>query len=131
MRGVLEWPTLKCVKDVQKFLGLANYYRRFIEGFTSIARLLHDMVKKDKKWKWIERQEKTFKELKDQFTKEPVLAVLDLNKKLRVEVDASDYATGGVLSMEVENGRWKLVAFLSKSLNETKRNYEIHDKEIK
>ena len=50
MKGVLEWPTPKCVKDIQKFLGLANYYHRFIEGFASVARLLHDMVKKDKKW---------------------------------------------------------------------------------
>ena len=49
VKEVLEWPTPKCVKDVQKFLGLANYYHRFIEGFTSIARPLHDMVKKDKK----------------------------------------------------------------------------------
>jgi len=49
VKGVMEWPTPKCVKDVQKFLGLANYYHRFIEGFASIARPLHDMVKKDKK----------------------------------------------------------------------------------
>ena len=49
VKGVLEWPTPKCVKDVQKFLGLANYYRRFIEGFATVARPLHDMVKKDKK----------------------------------------------------------------------------------
>ena len=49
VKGVLEWSTPKCVKDVQKFLGLANYYCQFIEGFVSIARLLHDMVKKDKK----------------------------------------------------------------------------------
>ena len=130
VKGVLEWPTLKCIKDVQKFLGLANYYCQFIEGFASIARLLHDMVKKDKKWEWMEKQEKVFKELKDQFTKELVLAVPDLDKKLRVEVDASDYATGGMLSMEVENGRWKPVAFLSKSLNETERNYKIHDKKM-
>ncbi len=46
VKGVVEWPTPKCVKDVQKFLGLANYYYQFIEGFASIARLLHDMVKK-------------------------------------------------------------------------------------
>jgi len=59
-----------------------------------------------------------------------VLVAPDLDKKLRVEVDASDYVTGGMLSMEVENGRWKPVAFLSKSLNETKRNYEIHNKEM-
>ena len=130
VKGVLEWLTPKYVKDVQKFLGLVNYYHQFIEGFASIAKLLHDMVKKDKKWEWMERQEKVFKELKDQFTKELVLVALDLDKKLRVEVDTSDYATGGVLSMEVENGRWKPVAFLSKSLNETERNYEIHDKEM-
>jgi len=55
VKGVLEWLTLKCVKNVQKFLGLANYYCRFIEGFAAIARPLHDMVKKDKKWEWMER----------------------------------------------------------------------------
>ena len=59
-----------------------------------------------------------------------MLAAPDLDKKLRVEVNASDYAIEGVLLMEVENGRWKLVAFLYKSLNETERNYEIHDKEM-
>ena len=62
--------------------------------------------------------------------KEPVLAVLDLDKSMKIEVNISDYATGRVLSMECEDGRWRTVAFLSKSLNETKRNYEIHNKEI-
>ena len=130
VKGVLEWPTPNCVKDVQKFLGFANYYRRFIEGFAFITRPLHDMVKKDKKWEWTERQKKVFKKLKKWFTKELVLAALDLDKKMRMEVDASDYATGGVLSMECKDGKWRPVAFLSKSLNETERNYEIHDKEI-
>jgi len=55
MKGVLDWPTSKCVNDVQKFLGLANYYCRFIEGFASIARPLHNMVKKDQKWDWTEK----------------------------------------------------------------------------
>ncbi len=49
VKGILEWLMSKCVKDIQKFLGLANYYHQFIEGFTFIARSLHDMVKKDKK----------------------------------------------------------------------------------
>ena len=88
------------------------------------------MVKKDKKWDWTEKQEKAFKELKERFTKEPVLAALDLDKKMRMEVDVSDYATEGVLSMECEDGLWRPVAFLSKSLNEMERNYEIHDKEM-
>ena len=55
VKEVLEWPMHKYVKDVQKFLGLVNYYRRFIEGFAFIARPLHDMVKKDKKWDWMEK----------------------------------------------------------------------------
>ena len=68
--------------------------------------------------------------MKRRFTEEPVLAAPDLDKKMRMEVDASDYATGGVLSMECEDGLWRLVAFLSKSLNEIERNYEIYDKKI-
>ena len=88
---------------MQKFLGLVNYYRRFIEGFASIARPLHDLVKKDQKWNWMEKQKEAFKELKKRFTKEPVLAAPDLDKKIRMEVDASDYATGGVLLMECED----------------------------
>ena len=68
--------------------------------------------------------------MKEWFTKEPVLAAPDIDKKMRMEVDALDYATGGVLSMECKNGLWRPVAFLSKSLNETERNYEIHNKEM-
>jgi len=130
VKGVLEWPTPKSVKDVQKFLGLANYYRQFIEGFATVARPLHDLVKKDKKWDWTEKEERVFKELKERFTKEPVLAAPDIDKKMRMEVDTLDYATRGMLSMECEDGLWRPVAFLSKSLNETERNYEIHDKEM-
>ena len=88
------------------------------------------MVKKDKKWEWTERQEKAFRELKEQFTKELVLAAPDIDKKMRMEVNALDYAMGGVLSMECEDRWWRPVAFLSKSLNETERNYKIHDKEM-
>jgi len=88
------------------------------------------MVKKDKKWEWTERQEKAFKELKEQFTKELVLAAPDIDKKMRMEVNTLDYMTGGVLSMECEDRLWRSVAFLSKLLNETERNYEIHDKEM-
>jgi len=130
VKGVLEWLMPKCVKDVQKFLGLANYYRQFIEGFAMVARPLHNLVKKDKKWEWTDREEKAFKELKERFTKELVLAAPDIDKKMRMEVDVSDYTTGGVLSMECEDGLWRPVEFLSKSLNETERNYEIHDKEM-
>jgi len=59
-----------------------------------------------------------------------VLVALDLDKKMRIEVDASNYAIKGVLSMECKDRRWRPVAFLSKSLNKIERNYKIHDKEM-
>ena len=59
-----------------------------------------------------------------------MLAVPDLDKKIRMEVDTLDYAMGGVLSMECKDGKWRPVMFLSKSLNKTERNYKIHDKKI-
>ena len=58
------------------------------------------------------------------------MAAPDIDKKMRMEVDVSDYATGGVLSMECKDGLWRPVAFLSKLLNEMERNYKIHDKEM-
>ena len=61
---------------------------------------------------------------------ELILVALDLDKKMRMEVDTSDYATEGVLLMECVDGRWRSVAYLFKSLNKTEQNYEIHDKEI-
>ena len=61
------------------------------------------MVKKDKKWEWTEKQERSFRKLKKRFTEGPVLATPDLDKKMQIEVDASDYATGEVLSIECEN----------------------------
>ena len=79
IKGILDWPIPKCIKNVQKFLGLANYYCSFIKDFASIARPLHNMVKKDQKLEWTEQQEEVFKKLKERFMKEPVLAALDLD----------------------------------------------------
>jgi len=118
------------VKDVQKFLGLANYYRWFVKDFAKIERPLHEITRKENKWSWGERQQKAFEELKKRFMTEPVLVTPDLNKKMRVEVDASDFAMGEVLSMRCKDEKWRPVAYISKSLNEAERNYEIHDKEM-
>jgi len=118
------------VKDVQKFLGLANYYRQFVKDFTRIAKPLHKLVRKDEKWNWGEEQKKTFKELKKVFTMQLVLVAPDLNKEMRIEADISEYATRGVLSMRCEDDKWRLVAFISKLLNEAERNYEIHNREM-
>ena len=90
---------------MQKFLGLTNYYRRFIKDFAKIAAPLHVLVRKDQKWKWEQEQEEAFGRLKKAFTTEPVLAILDIDREMRVEVDALDYAMGGVLSTKCEDGK--------------------------
>jgi len=97
---VLSWPQPKNVKDIRKFLGLANYYRRFIKDFAQIARLINVLTQKDEKWRWEETQQKAFDGLKKIFTSRPILVAPDLDKEFRVEADASNYATRGVLSMK-------------------------------
>jgi len=113
-----------------KFLGLANYYRRFIKDFAQVARPMNILMRKDVKWRWEGEEQAAFDELKKAFTIRPVLAAPDLDKEFRVEVDASNYATGGVLSIKCSDDLWRPVAFISKSLSDTERNYKIHDKEM-
>jgi len=127
---VLNWPAPRNVKEVQKFLGFANYYRRFIKNFARIVAPLHILVRKEQKWKWEKEQEKAFERLKVVFTIEPILAIPDIDREMRAEADALDYATGGVLSTKYEDRKWRPVAFISKSLNAIEQNYKIHDKEI-
>ena len=128
--GVLSWPEPKNAKDIRKFLGLANYYRRFIKDFAQVARPMNILTRKDVKWQWGEEQQKAFDELKRIFTTKPVLVAPDLDKEFRVEADASNYAIEGVLSMKCSDKLWRPVTFISKSLSNTERNYEIHDKEM-
>ena len=103
IEGVLNWLAFRNVKEVQKFLGLTNYYRRFIKDFARIAVLLHMLVRKEQKWKWKKKQEEAFKRLKTVFTTELVLAILDINREIRVKANTSDYATEGVLSTKCED----------------------------
>ena len=105
VKGVLDWLTLKGVKDLQKFLGLENYYCWFIKNFAMIAKPLYDMMKKDQKQEWTDRQEKAFQKLKERFIKELVLAAPDLDKKIRVEVNILNYTIREILSMEYKNGK--------------------------
>ena len=128
--GVLNWPVPKTVRDVRKFLGLANYYRQFVKNFTKIAQPLNNLTRKEEKWKWGDEQQETFEQLKQVFTSRLLLVALDIDKEFRVEADASNFAIGGVLSIKCEDNKWRLVAYISKLLNETKRNYEIYDKEM-
>ena len=81
IKRVLDQLTPKRVKNIQKFLRLANYYWQFIKNFIAIARPLYNLVKKNQKYNWTKKQEKMFKELNEKFTKELVLAALNLDKK--------------------------------------------------
>jgi len=101
-----------------------------VKDFAKVTLPLNKLTRKDKKWKWKEEQQKAFKRLKEIFTTRPVLTMPDLNKEFRVEADTSNFATEEILSMKCENNLWKPVTFISKLLNKTERNYEIHDKEI-
>jgi len=105
VNSVLSWLTPRSAKDVQKFMGLANYYRRFIQDFSRIAKPLNMLVGKDRKWEWRAEQQGAFEELKRRFTTEPVLAVPDRDQEMRVEADVSDYATGGTLSVKGADGK--------------------------
>jgi len=109
VKGVLNWLAPQNIKKVQKFLGLVNYYRRFIKDFARLVALLHVLVRKEQKWKWEREQEKVFERLKVVFTTESVLAIPDINREMRVEADASDYATGEYCQQSVRmesEGRW-------------------------
>ena len=118
------------MKDVRKFLGLTNYYRRFIKDFTQIARSMNILMRKDIKQQWEREQQKTFDELKRIFTTRLVLAALDLDKEFRIEADALNYTTREVLLIKCSNEIWRPVAFISKSLSDIEKNYEIHNKEM-
>jgi len=105
VEGVLNWPIPKMVRDVRKFLGLTNYYRQFIKNFATLAKLLNTLTRKDEKWKWEEDQQKAFEQLKGIFTTRPSLVASNLDKEFRVEADASNFATGGVLSIKCKDNR--------------------------
>ena len=129
--GVSEWPTPSNKKEVQSFLGFINFYWRFIEGFSHIARPLFDLTKADSVFTWSSEEKSAFDILRDKITSAPILTLPDNSRPYRVEADSSDFATGAVLSQEnPEDGKWHPVAFLSKSLSPVERNYEIHDKEM-
>ena len=130
VEGVKGWPTPTKVKHVQAFLGLANFYRRFIKDFAKIARPLTILTCKDKPWQWNEEQQLAFDRLKEAFTTAPILQLPNDTAPYRLETDSSDFATGAVLEQLGEDGLWHPVAFYSKSLNEHERNYEIYDKEM-
>ena len=131
VKGVTEWPVPTRVKHVQAFLGLANFYRRFIKDFAKHAKPLTILTKKDQKWFWGDAQQRAFDGIKQSFVEAPILKIPDDINPFRLETDASDFATGAVLSQyNPETELWHPVSFYSKSLNSCERNYDIYDKEL-
>ena len=128
IKAVKEWKTPTKVKDVESFLRFANFYQCFIQNFSHTAKLLNELKGK-KKWKWDKEHQKTFEELKEKITSQPVLFLPRREGKFRVKMDASGHAIGRVLSQE-QDGKWKLIVFLSRMMQPAERNYEIYDKEL-
>jgi len=131
LSGVLEWLVLTKVKQVQAFLGFANFYCRFIENFAKMSKPLSNLTKKNSTWTWGKEQQSTFEVLKKAFTTAPVLRIPNDKDPFKLSTDASDFATGAVLSQkDMQTNLWHPVAFFSKSLDVHERNYKIYDKEL-
>ncbi|QRW22959.1 Retrotransposable element Tf2 protein [Rhizoctonia solani] len=130
IQAVQEWPTPTKVKEVQLFLGFANFLRQFVANFSHMARPLHNLVKKDTPWKWDTKEQEAFQGLKEAITNAPVLRHTDPAKPYFLETDASSVALGSILSQQQEDGRLHPLGFLSKSFKGAKQNYDTHNKEL-
>jgi hypothetical protein len=118
------------VKEVQSFLGFANFYRQFIKDYSKIAAPLTNLTKKDQAFEWNLEAEKAFQELKTSFSTEPILVIFDPKKPVTVETDASDKAIGACLSQPDDKAKLRPVAYLSRKMALAELNYEVHDKEL-
>ena len=116
------------IKYVESFLGFANFYRWFIQNFSHTAKPLNELKGK-KEWEWKEEHQQAFNRLKDKITSQLVLSLPKREGKFKVETDISEYAIGGVLFQEQE-GKWKPIEFLSRTMQPAERNYKIYDKEL-
>jgi hypothetical protein len=130
IEAVVNWPIPENLKEVQSFIGFANFYRHFIKDFSKICRPLHDLSKKDVPFVWGSSQQQAFDQLKTAFTTEPVLAIWTPERLTQIEVNASGFATGGVIYQKCEDTYWHPIAYRSQSMNEAERNYEIYDREM-
>jgi hypothetical protein len=123
--AVSHWETPKSVTEVRSFLGLAGYYRRFIEGFSKLALPLTQLTCKGRAFVWDVHCERSFNELKQRLTTAPVLVLPKADEPFVVYCDASKLGLGGVL---MQNG--KVVAYASRQLRIHERNYPTHDLEL-
>jgi hypothetical protein len=128
--AIQDWATPKSVFDIQCFLGLANFYRRFVKNYSKIATPLTALLKKNVKFIWIESAQSAFDTLKAGLMTGPILRHFDPSKHGVVEADASDYALGAIFSQYDDEGLLHPVAFYSRKLLPAEMNYQIYDKEL-
>ena len=127
--AVREFPTPESVRDVRRFLGMASYYRRFIPQFARIAHPLHALTKKDVTFTWTPECQKAMEVLKLKLICAPVLAYPDFKEAFILETDASIQGLGAVLSQVQKDGRPHPIAYASRSLSLSEKNYGITDLE--
>jgi hypothetical protein len=125
VRDVLNWSPPKNIPEIRSFLGLAGYYRRFIKGFSKIVKPLTTLLEKGKEFKWDEKCQASFEELKKRLTTTPVLIMPDIHKGFDVYCDAYQQGLGCVLMQE-----GKVVAYASRQLRKHEQNYPTHDLEL-
>ncbi|KAG8713777.1 hypothetical protein FRC09_018344 [Ceratobasidium sp. 395] len=126
----VDWKVPHNVKSLQEFLGFVNFYRKFIPNYSAQARALFDLLCKDTVWNWGKEAQEGYEALKQALKSAPLLIQPDPSKQFYLETDASDFATGGVLSQIAEDGKMHPIAFLSKSSSPAERNYDIYNKEL-
>jgi hypothetical protein len=122
VQDVLSWNAPMSVCDIRNFLGLTGYYWRFIEGFSKISKPMTDVLKKDKKFKWLPAYEANFQELRKRLTTAPILVMSDMQQPFSIYCDASGQGLGCVL---MQDGR--VVAYASRQLRKHEVNYLTHD----
>ncbi|KAK8655193.1 hypothetical protein V6N13_107783 [Hibiscus sabdariffa] len=125
IEAIVSWKQPKNVSEIRSFLGLAGYYRRFVEGFSIIAAPLTKLLKKDVLFVWTEAQQASFEKLKEALTQAPVLVQPESGKDFAVYSDASHSGLGCVLMQE---GR--VIAYASRQLRPYELNYPTHDLEL-
>jgi hypothetical protein len=123
--AILDWKAPKDVRGIKSFIGMTGYYRRFIEGFSKIARPMTALLAKKVEFKWTPACQESFEMLKQKLTTTPVLVLLDVHKPFLVYCDASYSGLGCVLMQER-----KVVAYLSRQLKIHEKNYPTHDLEL-
>ncbi|GJP58297.1 hypothetical protein CLOP_g23003 [Closterium sp. NIES-67] len=128
IEAVHMWKTLENVKELQQFLGFANYYNRFVPQYAKIAAPLTNLLKKNTPYKWEPKHQEAMEQLKQALTSAPVLILPDPERDYVIEAHSSDQAVGAVLMQDQGNGL-QPIAYLSKKLHGAELNYPIHDNE--